>query len=326
MLPRPSVLLNIPKTGSTFTRRFFDAADVLAFRRRFGSRRLRVPGRAGIELVRRLKRHGPAYGNLNCRLAHHHTGVSRLPPPLRALPKICTLRNVAGWYGSYCAFYTRPAPKRRRDRLLARAIRMLVDGVDREPDGPDRRQLLEHRNEFLERFEREDATADSLENLSVEFVVWFSQTVRLKARQYRSVGLQNSPSGLGLLTVRAIKNLFDDPRKVLALRGDALQEYFASGRYRKELRCDYFLDFADLTGQLGAVMVDALGYDPDVVGFLGPRFPRFNASPADRALRVRRELQAGDLLARIREREAIYETYLLPLARTDGACARSPSA
>ena len=70
MLPRPSVLLNIPKTGSSYTRRFFDSADLLAFRRRCGVARLSVPNRAGMQLARLLKRHAIAYGMTGNPSAH----------------------------------------------------------------------------------------------------------------------------------------------------------------------------------------------------------------------------------------------------------------
>ena len=42
-MPRPSLCLNIPKTGSSFTSRFFDAADWLELRRRCGLGRLAAP-------------------------------------------------------------------------------------------------------------------------------------------------------------------------------------------------------------------------------------------------------------------------------------------
>ena len=50
-MPRPSLCLNIPKTGSSFTSRFFDAADWLELRRRCGLGRLAAPNRASVEIV-----------------------------------------------------------------------------------------------------------------------------------------------------------------------------------------------------------------------------------------------------------------------------------
>ena len=64
-MPRPSLCLNIPKTGSRFTRRFFDAADWLELRGRCGLGRLAAPNRASVEIVKRIKRYGPGWGNLN---------------------------------------------------------------------------------------------------------------------------------------------------------------------------------------------------------------------------------------------------------------------
>ena len=85
-MPRPSLCLNIPKTGSSFTSRFFDAADWLELRRRCGLGRLAAPNRASVEIVRRIKRYGPGWGNLTCRFWDHHAGYSSLPSDLSAIP------------------------------------------------------------------------------------------------------------------------------------------------------------------------------------------------------------------------------------------------
>ena len=312
MVPRPSVLLNIPKTGTSFARRFFDSADLLAFRRRCGVDRLSVPSRAGMHLARLLKRHGIAYGNLNCRVRYPHTGYSELPRALRACPKICALRDVAGWYRSYCVFYTH-APVMRH-ALLWRAIRLLVDGIDRERDANVRAVLLKHRREFLERFEGEDASADALQDVSAEFLVWFTQTVRLEYMMRRRFGLDARAEQLGFLTFRTIALLFEDPRRVLGLRTEAFDAYFASGRYLNDLRCDHVLDCARLNEQLSALMVRELDYDPRIVEFLSEHAPRHNVSPDGPARRYAGALEERNLLGRIRAQEAVYETYLLPLA------------
>ena len=90
-LPGSSLCLHIPKTGSSYVSRFFDAADWLEFRRRYHLARLArptVPYRAGIEVVRQIKRHGPAWGNLSCRARAHHAGYNTLPPGRRHHPKL----------------------------------------------------------------------------------------------------------------------------------------------------------------------------------------------------------------------------------------------
>ena len=122
-VPRPSLCLNIPKTGSGFTTRFFDAADWLEFKRRLGRYRLAVPNWTTIRMVRRIKRYGPARGNLSSRSWDHHAGYSSLPSDLRRHAKLCALRDVNTWYCSYYLYYTTVM----RDTLLSRAIRLLVD-------------------------------------------------------------------------------------------------------------------------------------------------------------------------------------------------------
>ena len=96
MLPRPSICPHIPRTGSTWVDWIFNAADRLSLRLSFHSRCLAMPHRASLELVRRIKRHGPAIGNQNCRTRDHHTGYAGLPEGLRHLPKLGVLRDLEG--------------------------------------------------------------------------------------------------------------------------------------------------------------------------------------------------------------------------------------
>ena len=53
MQPKPSLCLNIPKTGSSWMRHFFDAADWLERKRRCGLGHRTVPLRASLELAMR---------------------------------------------------------------------------------------------------------------------------------------------------------------------------------------------------------------------------------------------------------------------------------
>ena len=319
MLPKPSLCLNIPKTGSASTAWLFDAADWLAVRRACGLRGLSVPNRAAIETVRRIKRYGPTFGSLNARLRSHHAGYSTWPAGVRRYPKLCTLREVATWYCSYYLYYTRSMS----NNMLSRAIRFLVDGDDHACDTGLRRILLRHRAAFLERFEGEEASATSIDGISVAFLVWFTGTIRTERQVKRLVGIETYPAQIGFLTLRTITLLFEDPARVLGMRADEFQEYFASGRYRQDLRCDFFLRFEALDEELGAVMTGELGYDRDLVDFLREHGERRNISPEEDRSRVMRVLAADGLLARIREDERIYERYLLPLAGSrPGAPAR----
>ena len=311
-LPRPSLCLNIPKTGSSFTSRFFDAADWLELRRRGGLTRLAVPNRAGIEIVRRIKRHGPAWGNLGCRSPHHHAGYSSLAPGLRRHPRLCVLRDLRSWYVSYCLYYTSAMT----DTLLSRAIRMLAGGQPRAvPRRTDREILSRHRREFLARLRNEDARADALEGLSAQFLVWFTRTVRLESLMNAWVGLDRLPQWrMGLLTFRAIVILFDDPAKVFLMPPAETQDYFASGRYLRDLRCELFLDFDRLTEQLCRVMIGTFDYTPEIVAFLKANLGRLNVSPGHRRAGVMRELDTGGWFAETVEDEAIYLNYVQPLA------------
>ena len=319
MLPRPSLCLNVPKTGTTYTARFFAAADWLHLRQACGLRRLQLPSRAAIEAMNAFKRLGVRYGSLNPALPAHHAGYSTLPTDLRVHPRLCALREVEGWYASQYLYYTRKV----NPSLLARSIRFLVHGQGSAPDPDLRAILLRHSAEFLERFRGERAGPDSIRNISVPFLVWFTCTVKGPYMLKRRFGIDAWPAGIGFLTFRTIELLFDDPARVFRLPHDAFLDYFASGRYRRDLRPDFYLGFDTLTDDLCALMAGELGYDPAILAFLAEHHARQNVSPGDRKPSVIAALNENGLIGRIRRRERIYERYLLPLpgARRE-ACAR----
>ena len=312
MLPRPSICLHIPKTGSTWADWFFNAADWLELRRSFHVRRLAIPYRTSLELVRRIKRHGPAFGNLNCRTGDHHTGYAGLPEGLRHLPKIAVLRDLEGWYASFHLYYTGVMKR----TLLSEAVRMLVHGEDRPVRAEARAVLHANADAFRERYVREDAAARSGGPVSVGFLLWFQRAVRLPFLMKSGFGLDAVPAGPGFLTCRAISMLFEDPAQVLSMEARQFEAYFAGGAWLRDLRCDYLLDNAGMSDQLAGVMVDRLGYDADIVAYLKTYGGRRNSAPASGRARVLRALRADEGFAAVRETERIYETRLLPLAGT----------
>ena len=312
MLPHPSVCLHIPKTGSTWIDWIFNAADWLSLRRWFHSRRLAMPHRASLELVRRIKRHGPAFGNLNCRTGDRHTGYAGLPEGLRHLPKFAVLRDLEGWYASFHLYYTGVM----KHTLLNEAVRLLVHGEDRPVGAVARAVLLANQQAFRERYAREDAATRSGGPVSVGFLLWFQQAVRLPVLMKSELGLDAMPAGPGFLTCRAIAMLFEDPARVLGMEAGAFEAYFAGGAWLQDLRCDYLLANAGLSDRLAGVMVDRLGYDADIVAYLKDHGGRRNSAPAADRDRVLRALRADERFAAVRDTEWVYETCLLPLAGT----------
>ena len=305
-LPRPSVCLHIPKTGSTWVDWFFNAADWLSLTRSLGLRRAALPCRASLELIRRIKRHGPAFGNLNCRTGDHHTGYAGLPESLRHLPKLAVLRDVEGWYASFHLYYTGVMKR----TLLDEAVRLLVHGEERPLGAAARDALVANREAFRERWAREDAAARSGGAVSVGFLLWFQHHVRRPALMRSKLGVEAMPAGPGFLTCRAISMLFADPARILAMEPGAFEAYFAGGVWRRDLRCDWLLAHAGLAG----MMVDRLGYDAEVVGYLKAQGGRRNsACPAGRE-RVLGALRTHEGFAAVRATERVYETCLLPLA------------
>ena len=70
--------------------------------------------------------------------------------------------------------------------------------------------------------------------------------------------------------------------------------------YLQDVRGEYFLDFARLADELGAVMVEGLAYDPGIIRYRLAQSPRLNVSPAGAVRRVGEALaDGGELLARV---------------------------
>ena len=235
--------------------------------------------------------------------------IGRLPPGA-GLHGQCALREVPAWYRSAFLYYTHAMT----DSLLARAVRLLVDGEECVPDEAKRALLMRHRREFVERFAAERARADALEELSVDFFLWFVRTVRMPTMMRQRVGVEPPARPMGFLTFRTISILFEDPRRVLRMEADELDGYLESGRYLRDIRCEFILDSSRLTEQLCVVKTDALGYTPAVVRLLAESMPRKNVSVEAKKAGVMRDLEQSALFARIRAEEAVYERFLLPLA------------
>ena len=201
-----------------------------------------------------------------------------------------------------------------KNTLLHRAIRLLVDGEECVRNENTRTLLMRHRTEFRERLEGEAVRPNATEELSVEFFLWFQRTIRTEAVMNRWAGMAPPRHPLGFLTLRTITILFEDPRRVFSMEADEFHGYFDSGRYLRDIRCEFVLDFDRLSDELCTVMIDALGYTAEIVHFLRENTARKNVSAEERKPGVMRDLGRSALFARVLEEEAVYERYLLPLA------------
>ena len=200
--------------------------------------------------------------------------------------------------------------------LLSEAGRMLVHGEDRPVGAAARAVLLANGEAFRERYAREDAATRSGGPVSVGFLLWFQQAVRLAVLMKWELGLDAMPAGAGFLTCRAIAMLFEDPVRVPGMEAGAFAAYCAGGAWLQDLRCDYLLANAGLSHRFAGVMVDRLGYDADLVACLKAHGGRRNSAPAADRARVLRVLRAVERFAAMRETGRVHEICLLPLAGT----------
>ncbi len=307
--PKPSLCLNIPKTGTRFTRSFFQRADALQIRRLCGLGLLDVAG-AGSRRWMTIRRHTPDFiyrGNLN-HLYIGHMPYHKMSSARETALKIVVLRNVREWYISSICFriYQRP------NHAFRRAICLLGYGRDYTESGQERRSFLEHRHTFpassLPPVEDVSPQSISADDIPAEALIWYRDN-------FRKAFFILLPGGkhLGWLTRMSIYLLFKDPDSIFSMNEAELGDYFASGRYRRDMMCDVFLDHEQLSSQLCLLMSDVLGYDREIIAMLKEESEPLNLSPATHKARIANELDAKNLWADIFKREEIYLEYIYPL-------------
>ena len=125
---------------------------------------------------------------------------------------------------------------------------------------------------------------------------------------------------IGFLTMRALQYLLDDPIRVFQMPTEQMEEYFASGRWRRDVHINWFLRQERLRDDLYSLMLHQLGYRKKVLDTALHFVPaRPNASKSDVKKRLQRELSQNEALREeILRSERIYHKYILPLTQTQG--------
>ena len=343
-LPRQSICLNIPKTGTVFTRDFFWVADCLELRRLCGlnyyypaaagnavskttrtqapvrpsplsmpppSIKTKISKKIATEIYRLTKQRLFPYGSLNFEW-HPHAPYRDIPHRWKKYPKICCLREVTSWYISYYLYCGKSPPS--GPPSLPLLVRLLIHNDRKIKLSKYQARALDgYEKEFISKFKNE--STDTLENISLELFFWYVETIRTKYLLLSRFNLDTLPKKIGFLTFRAIMILFNDPKKVFSMNKKEFDEYFESDRYRQDVKCDFFLDFNHLTEQLSSLMINELNYNREIILSLKERFPRQNISPASEKKKAKamRELMDGDISEKILRHEEIYLKYILPL-------------
>ncbi len=308
---KPSLGLYIPKTGTSFVNHFFECADLLELKRLCGLNHLTIPSITSISIMNRAKKLPFFYyGHLRPKLKTHHVEYSNLPHNLRKYPKICILRDIKDWHASFYSFYLKCC-RFFPNFLLCKVIRTLIQNDSRKLIYKNKdvsHVLPEYKEAFIDKFNNEDMTPDSVQNMSPKFSLWFHDTIRMEAMA-SWLGIHSLPKRkIGHLTFKAITFLLDNPQKIFCMDQKEFDDYFASGEYHQDIKCDFFLNFNELREQLCSLMVDELGYDQEIILFLKEHLPRQNFSPSKpHIMKFMQEVSEHEL------HDEIYQEYFLPL-------------
>lgn len=342
--PRASIYLNIPKTATSFTRLFSQMADFLQMRRRLIGRRgsLSLPSESSLRAFLRAKRCVPPFfmhwSNLNNYTHFPHTLYCRLPKSMQKYTKLTLLRDAASWYVSWLTYdlYIRSFSQNRleRDMHLLLQKKIIEDSqwsyhanyaTYHMPGDELKAYLLDHRREFIERFKPyRPLDRSAFVKIPLASYIWYTETFLIPRDLYYEWGLITPPGKIGWLTYQVIAILFENPAKLFSMSKEGFDEYFASGRYLQDIRCDYFLDQRNLTGQLGKAMTQILGYDEEIVTFLQATLSNENkeqllswdetkVSPSALKEKIKGRMDEESILPTMLEREKVYIQYIFPL-------------
>lgn len=289
---------------------FFRNADILELKRLCGLNYLTGPYKNPLS-IRRFKYFLPLnYGSLNYQF-QHHTKYHEIPLKLRGHPRISVLRNTKDWIASV---YSYNMSNIYDELLLVRTAKLLV--YDEQSTNETSSHLLKHKEEFRHSFQQENLSLASISKISLKFFIYFTNDIKVTFMLRRNYKLNSLPRKIGLLTFRAIEFLFDNPRKIFSMSAEEFDDYFASNRYVKDMRCEFLLNHNKLTEQLSSLMINELGYSPDIIMHLKQLSRNINASPKETRAKARRELKDEQLSAQVLQSEEIYRKYIEPLAIT----------
>ncbi len=315
--PEPFILLNIPKTGTVYASTFVRNADLLSLAARLEmhrelSRHPRIAARLrpALNWTRRLQL--LRFGCLN---PHpHHSFYCRLPATLRALPAISILRDPLRWYLSRYLYVTNTKMGGYLDRYK---ILQTVDRALHTPGSPQHEAACV----LLEKHLGRELGTQAWENISFEGFYYFMHHFyrRNVVAQHFSVEVDNRLA-LGSLGCRTLMFVHRDPGRIFAMPPDAIEEYFADECWHQDLARGWFLRHEQLQEDLCRVMLEQLGYHPEILDATRELTPtRLNISPPHRKELALRELEQKPWLREeILQGERIYSQYILPLAGNFG--------
>ncbi len=312
-LPRPFILLNIPKTGSNYAAVFARRADVLSLMARLGMLRRfrqlpRIVARLRSVLNRARRLRLLHFGYMNHQ--EHHGFYCRLPATLRSLPAISILREPVSWYLSRYLHVTNIKEREYPGRYK---ILQTVERALHTPGSPQH----EAARVLLEKYLDREPSTQAWENISFEGFCYFMHHFyrRDVVAQHFSVEVDNRLA-LGSLGCRTLMFVHREPRRIFAMPPDAIEEYFADECWHQDLARGWFLRHEQLQEDLYRVLLEQLGYRREILDAARELTPsRLNASPPHHKELALRELEQKPWLREeILQSERIYSQYILPLA------------
>ncbi len=240
-LPRPFILLNIPKTGTTYAVHYVSNADLLSTTSLFGMMRIllrsRVFGLWRWKIQTRLKLELP-HGYMN--FDEKHTPYAWLLAQLQSLPAIAILREPVDWYMSDYLYRTRK---------------------DSDVNHTQRLQKLQRPEckSFVQKYMGGEVSPAAWHNISLEGFWHFRRDIIREWRIQDAFTLA-ADFPIGALGCHVLGFLHREPGRIFTMHAEEVEEYFASGHWCQDLCQVYLLRQEQLREDLYRVMLEQLGY------------------------------------------------------------------
>ena len=296
-LPRPFILLNIPKTGTSYTTQYVRRADLLSMASLFGKMRTLQHSRLSTrqwwwKIQTRLKSRLP-HGYMN--FDEKHTPCSRLAASLQSLPAIAVLRQPLSWYLSDYLYRTSTRWNHRQKLLKLQSPKY---------------------KSFVQKYMGGELSPSAWCNISLEGFWHFRRDITRHWGVFNHIFTLPTDFPIGTLGCHVLSFLHREPARVFALHTEEVEEYFTSGRWHQDLVKGWFLRQEQLREDLYRVMLEQLGYRREVLDAAREIMPaRRNVASRQPKERALRELEQKPWLREeILQNERIYAQYILPLA------------
>lgn len=286
-LPKPFLLIHIPKTAGSFLFRILLRIDTLHYYRWLGLDALRQPHNLIVGRVHHIKRRyrWPHSGVFVFKKEHqkYHLLLSKL----KHYPCVVMLRNPEQWYASYLAFFMKELSLFSHNEGWYKKVKAEVNS------NPVMQLFVD---KYLPTMNY-DAWQELLQT-NVEAFLFFIKNIRLPEILNITSSYFDTHRVIELdyMTCTYVWSLDPNPAEVLSMNRDSLIEYFESNSHTKRPAPLFPLRYENMNQEVRDLLVNEFNYDRDIVDVVFDHAGVFNRTPPKKKARMLADIRTNAVI------------------------------